>query len=240
MAITIKCPKCGNENPLGDLFCRQCGNELDMNALDPGEIKVVRKHKGCRALFELIFLVVIFAFFGGLACMFIAPPGVEFPSTQDDVYTKRIDGAAGALTKDDPAAERIVKQADAGGVMQQLVVKESGTYSVITVNNGLVNFSFRKLYYGFPFTFTIVGKLEDGETGDDNHWQIAKNTVFSVVDTKVGMVPATRMALPHIRKYFLGFLDGADFKALPEKLLTVKLTPENDFSVTLANPQAKK
>ncbi len=239
MAITIKCSKCGNENPLGDLFCRQCGNELDMNTLDPGEVKVVKKHKGCKTLFELIFLLIVFAFFGVLGALFLAPSGVNFPSDQDDVYKKQIDGAVSVLTKEDQSSERLVKQVDAGGVVQQMVIKEGGTQAVIVVKDGLVNFSFRKLYYGFPFTFTIIGKLEEGETSDEYHWRVAQNTTFAITDTKVGMIPATKMTLAHIRKYFMAFLNNKDFTDLPAKLISVQLTPENDFMVTLMKQQSQ-
>ena len=233
MAITIKCTKCGNENQLGDLFCRQCGNELDLNILDPGEVRVVKKHKGARNLTELLFIAIVFAFFALVVCLFLAPSGVSFPTKDDDVYTKRIDNAAGAVSNSAGDATRVVKQDDAGGVFQRLIIKDDGTNAVIKVNGGTVEFTLRKMYYGLPLTFSICGKLEDGETSDEYHYRLAKNTVFSVTDTKVGMIPATKLTFAHIRRYFLDFLGKDEFKSLPDKIESIKLTPENDFSVTL-------
>lgn len=239
MAITIKCTKCGNENPLGDLFCRQCGTELDMNTLDPGEVRIARKKNGCfKTLFEFIYVVLIFGFFALMVMLFMAPSGVSFPSLQDDVYTKKIGDAVGALKITEPG-DKVVKQDNAGGVFQSIVIKESGTYAVIKVEGDLIAFSFRKLYYGIPFTFTMYGTLEESDASDDYHWRVGQNTSFAITDTRVGMIPTGKLTLLHIRKYFLSFLDGKDFKELPEQIASIKLTPEKDFLVTPVQKKKK-
>jgi len=44
--MMIKCQKCGFENQMGSIFCRECGEKLDMDAIDPNKLqKDVDKEK---------------------------------------------------------------------------------------------------------------------------------------------------------------------------------------------------
>lgn len=38
MSVTVKCQKCGAENRLGQLFCRECGTKLDLSKLTPQDV----------------------------------------------------------------------------------------------------------------------------------------------------------------------------------------------------------
>ena len=44
--MMIKCQKCGFENQMGSIFCRECGEKLNMDAIDPNKLqKDVEKEK---------------------------------------------------------------------------------------------------------------------------------------------------------------------------------------------------
>ena len=48
--MMIKCQKCGFENQMGSIFCRECGEKLNMNAIDPNKLqKDVDKEKRIKA-----------------------------------------------------------------------------------------------------------------------------------------------------------------------------------------------
>jgi len=61
--MMIKCQKCGFENQLGAIFCRQCGGKLDLEELRP-EVKDKKKQGcfkfGCK-IFVVMFLLSISA-----------------------------------------------------------------------------------------------------------------------------------------------------------------------------------
>lgn len=61
--MMIKCQKCGFENQLGAIFCRQCGGKLELEELRP-EVKDKKKQGcfklGCK-LFVVMFLLTISA-----------------------------------------------------------------------------------------------------------------------------------------------------------------------------------
>ena len=47
--MMIKCQKCGFENHMGSIFCRECGEKLDMDAIDPNKLqKDVAKEKNIK------------------------------------------------------------------------------------------------------------------------------------------------------------------------------------------------
>ena len=62
--MMIKCQKCGFENQLGAIFCRQCGGKLELDALRP-EVKDKKKQgcfkTGCK-IFVVLFFLMISAF----------------------------------------------------------------------------------------------------------------------------------------------------------------------------------
>ena len=71
--MMIKCQKCGFENQMGSIFCRECGEKLDMDAIDPNKLqKDVNKEKNIKlakkrireAISTGVGLLVVIAFIG--------------------------------------------------------------------------------------------------------------------------------------------------------------------------------
>ncbi|MBR4716919.1 MAG: zinc ribbon domain-containing protein [Lentisphaeria bacterium] len=71
--MMIKCQKCGFENQMGCIFCRECGEKLDMDAIDPNKLqKDVNKEKSVKlakkriksAISSSIGLIIVLAFLG--------------------------------------------------------------------------------------------------------------------------------------------------------------------------------
>ena len=69
--MMIKCQKCGFENQMGSIFCRECGEKLNMDAIDPNKLqKDVNKEKSIKlakkrireAISTSIALIVVAAF----------------------------------------------------------------------------------------------------------------------------------------------------------------------------------
>jgi hypothetical protein len=72
----INCPKCQAENHLGNIFCRTCGDKLDMDELRPADIKKTAKTTASASniLRNLIGLVLLLAVGALAAGIFLAPP----------------------------------------------------------------------------------------------------------------------------------------------------------------------
>ena len=103
--MMIKCQKCGFENQMGSIFCRECGEKLNMDAIDPNKLrKDVDKEKLIKrtkkrikgAISGAISLIVIAAFvflvfpdlfpFGGLR-------QYEEPETTEAVAKQKFNAA---------------------------------------------------------------------------------------------------------------------------------------------------
>jgi len=71
--MMIKCQKCGFENQMGSIFCRECGEKLNMDAIDPNKLqkdvdkekRIKRTKKQVKSLIStLIGLIILAAFLG--------------------------------------------------------------------------------------------------------------------------------------------------------------------------------
>ena len=109
--MMFKCQKCGFENQMGSIFCRECGEKLDMNAIDPNKLqkdvdkeKLIKKTKkriksaistGIGLLILAAFLGVIF-YNGGLREY--EEPTVNAASVNQK-YNSAVKGGNGGQTK---------------------------------------------------------------------------------------------------------------------------------------------
>jgi hypothetical protein len=70
----INCPKCGSDNMIGAIFCRSCGEKLNLNEISPEVFdapKVPASVKLAKMLQRVITLVVIVAILALLAGLFL-------------------------------------------------------------------------------------------------------------------------------------------------------------------------
>ena len=81
--MEIQCDKCGNMNPLGAIFCRSCGEKLEMKEMKPKVVQSANKRKMSaymvRQLISLIVFVLI-ALIGVGAFM-----GMDVPVYENEV-----------------------------------------------------------------------------------------------------------------------------------------------------------
>ena len=73
--MLIKCTKCGFENQMGAIFCRGCGEKIDMNKLDPDTLAKNQKKSGSKVgkvigkIFSILILIAIIA---AIASIFVS------------------------------------------------------------------------------------------------------------------------------------------------------------------------
>ncbi len=82
--MLIKCLKCGHENMLGAIFCRNCGEKLDIEKMRP-EIRNTNKRSGGLMGFirRLLGLIIFLALVGILVALFI-PEQIVLPELAPD------------------------------------------------------------------------------------------------------------------------------------------------------------
>ena len=86
----IKCPKCQADYQIGAIFCRSCGDKLDIDKLRPDDIKKATRNRAKligRIIRNVISLILLLAIVGGAVLMALAPPG-DWSNTLNDAESK--------------------------------------------------------------------------------------------------------------------------------------------------------
>ena len=101
MAVTIKCAKCGADNRLGQLFCRECGAKLDLSKLTPQE--VARNNRPgigplIRRLVRLSITLALLAVLG-LLCWPLPPSGDAPSAVGSGVVQSKMTALRGAIMR---------------------------------------------------------------------------------------------------------------------------------------------
>lgn len=82
----IACPKCKADNMIGAIFCRGCGEKLNIDELRPEDIEKAapKEKKGPGLIRNLVALVILAAVGTVLVMLFLQPPFAETASVDGD------------------------------------------------------------------------------------------------------------------------------------------------------------
>jgi hypothetical protein len=58
--MEIQCDKCGNQNPLGAIFCRTCGEKLEMKEMQPKVVQSANKQKMSSFMLRQLISLIVF------------------------------------------------------------------------------------------------------------------------------------------------------------------------------------
>jgi hypothetical protein len=88
----LKCPACQSDNQIGAIFCRTCGEKLNLDEIEPDEIVAAGKSTGMTGsslyfIKKLIMLAIFMCLVGALISLFLAP-GINMPVPLDEAAQK--------------------------------------------------------------------------------------------------------------------------------------------------------
>ncbi len=72
--MLIKCTKCGFENQMGAIFCRGCGEKIDMDSMDPDTVAKNQNKKGAKilkAIRKTLTIIILLGLIGVIASAFV-------------------------------------------------------------------------------------------------------------------------------------------------------------------------
>jgi len=120
--MMIKCQKCGFENQMGSIFCRECGEKLNMDAIDPNKLqkdvdkeKLIKKtKKRIKSLISTVIGLLILAAFLGVIFYNGGLRQYEEPTVNsasvNQKYTSAVRGTTnGQVTYSYPEVNEIIK-----------------------------------------------------------------------------------------------------------------------------------
>ncbi len=134
MSVLITCQKCGAENRLGTLFCRECGERLDLNTLEPGKGKTRVPMNIGNLMGRLIRLGLLLAFIILLGMLLWGPgaPG-DAPSTSGgQSVVSSMTALRGVVLRKGDATET-VSEADINAYVNGRLVNAAGGSGGITM-----------------------------------------------------------------------------------------------------------
>ena len=94
----LKCPACQSDNQIGAIFCRTCGDKLNLDEIEPDEIVAAADGVTGSSLFfikKLVMLTIFICLVGALVSLFLAP-GVNVPPPLDEAAQR---AAAGRFSR---------------------------------------------------------------------------------------------------------------------------------------------
>ena len=172
--MMIKCQKCGFENQMGSIFCRECGEKLNMDAIDPNKLqKDVNKEKnlklakkrlkeaistGIGLLIVAAFLVVVF-YNGGLR-QYEEPSVTE--ASADQKYNAAVTGSAvGTVKYSYPEINRMLKSkiVDPTAALDSFAKVTNAEVAFDTEKNRPVVYLWITLKDKVPVIYTIHGDI---------------------------------------------------------------------------------
>lgn len=260
MNLLIKCKQCGHENPVGDLFCRQCGAEIDMTNLDPKRLVKPKKTGRMNHFIDVVSSLLVF--FGLLftVCLFIPSSSVEI-TPLDSANTALAEGAVEPISlalqgkspppKDanskplPPKTHILLEQKLAGSIFKSLFMKSDKyaktSCSELVDGEANVTLVMTTRIYGFPFKIIVKGKLEPVGKNDLFNWQLAKNSSLAINYTQVGLIPLGIKSAPLLHKVFFPFMDDQEFKSTVSQIESIKVTKDKQLlSIYLVQPEGTK
>lgn len=172
MTVTLKCAKCGAENRLGQLFCRECGAKLDMSKLKPGDVHSDSSSGIGTRIFRIFRTAVSVIFIGtlGLLCWGLPAPG-DAPTAQGSRLVQAKMGALrGAIMRNNDIGDEF-PEADINGHLNSMLAGRGEGSGPLSMKLRDVNVDLRydeatvwmKANLGpLPLTYTVVVRAKGG------------------------------------------------------------------------------
>jgi len=189
----INCPKCGADNMIGAIFCRTCGEKLNLNELSPDVFDappVPVGAKVAKVVQRVVILVVLLGLLGLIATLFFPTPIVATGSLDQNALAVagRKYAALQAPTARTPSQIPFSSDEATAVVNQTLGLPSSGSgnkkpqiLSVEFLAGGNCKFILKTLVFGQVPMYTVV---------------FARPTVTTPGDVKLEVVRASAGKLP--------------------------------------------
>ena len=184
----LVCPKCGTDNLLNAIFCRGCGDKLNLNEMKPEQFIQKDAKKGT-PLWQKIFASVVFGVIMLIGGLMICPSGGANKGTE--VSSEEVSKDYKTLVKKKKGEKKsfTFNSADASALLTQAMnlPQQAGgdilpqNFSVQFLEGDVVRAVMSTKVYGFlPVDYCVKGKFT--VTGKDN-------VTWEFQSAKIGQIP---------------------------------------------------
>ncbi len=165
--MLIKCQGCGHENQLGNIFCRNCGEKLDIDASRP-EVKDRKSDNNIFAIVKRVIMLVIFlGVIYVIYASFVPAGSADAPILSDaDKATadKKLESISKRMQGKLSEGDKFALTADEATYLLNRLAPVEGNFVVVKVAGTSVLFAVTmKLADYVPVRYTVIGAPSNPE-----------------------------------------------------------------------------
>lgn len=188
----ITCPKCGSDNMIGAIFCRTCGEKLNLDELKPDafdEPDESMGHKIGRIAQRILILALVVGGIGVLVGLFW-PLDIQVTGELDPTASARAERKFGAVQQPSPKLPAVVpfSSAEATSVVNKQLgmpktkgAKRPTMISVEFLDGGRCRLTLKSVLFGQVPMYTVALTKPVVEQAGD--------ITFQILDVKAGKLP---------------------------------------------------
>lgn len=246
--MLIKCLNCNHDNQLGAIFCRNCGQKLDIESVHP-ELADRKKTGVFKILRKIITMVLFIAVLGILAGFFVPYGFKKYETITDEAQTKASDKYDEMIFRIDGVGRKkefSFSLPELTYLFNNVITnKNGGDASSVTFDSdgkdGLSIISESKIYDKLPIRMEITGNLsENMDADEENMEKIAIS--FNITGAKFGHVPIPGFLNSKVAEKFKPLLESETVSKILKAIFKMQLTEDGNLLVELKKipKQAKK
>ncbi|OGV49101.1 MAG: hypothetical protein A2017_11900 [Lentisphaerae bacterium GWF2_44_16] len=235
--MLIKCLNCNHENQLGSIFCRSCGQKLDIEAVRP-ELKDDKKTGIFKVLRKIITIVILLSVLGVLAGLFIPYGFKKYEALTEEAQTKAKDTYDAMIFRIDGVGRKkefTFSLPELTYLFNNVITAATGDSSVTFDSDGkdgLFIISESKLYNTLPLRMELAGNLSENMDADENDMEKIAFS-FNITGAKFGHVPMPGFMISKLAEKFKPLLESETISKILKAIFKAQLNEDGNLLVVL-------
>lgn len=244
--MLIKCQKCGHENQLGAIFCRNCGDKLDIETIHP-EVGVSKSFNFVKTIRKLIGLFSFLILAGITAAVFVPSGFKTIRPLEDDAKEKTKEKFEDFMAK----LEVVTKQREftfslpeATYILNNFILapQEDKKRDLVfdSTPGGRLNFiTYSMIFDKIPLRVEISGRLNpvDLDESADNSEVMAFQ--YKILEVKFGHMPVPSAVSDNIISKFKPLWENEKVAKILKSIEKIDVDSEAGLLITIKKQQKK-
>ncbi len=217
--MIVKCQSCGHENQLGAIFCRACGEKLDLEKIRPDKI-VSKEKKKKRVFFRIMGLVIFVVFLVEIFILFkLFVPSGNFHSVNPSVKSRELLWSKNKLLEKSRGRRFQFSVEEVSLIFNDIYNFEKVPISITTLKSGQL-LLLRKVLVGglFNVEFAITGKFENPDKSNK-----IKHVIFKILDVKVGNISLPQDLFGIVTSRFIPLMSDQRIQKLYKRIKKIEV-----------------
>ena len=244
--MLIKCDKCGHENQLGAIFCRNCGEKLDIESIHP-EVGASKSFNFIKTIKRLI-SVFSFLFLIGITAAVFVPSGFKeiqpLAEEEKGKAKEKFEDFQAKIETADKKREFTFSLQEATYIFNNFILapQEDRKKDLVfdATAGGRLNFiTYSMIFDKVPLRIEISGRIIplDLDENEDNTNNMAFK--YNILSVNFGHMPIPSVISDKIIDKFKPLWENAKVAKILNAIEKIDIDAESGIVVTIKKPQKK-